>query len=97
MDFKSYKDAKIAKIIDKTGIFENMPQEQQEGFSQFMSSYGGKNQGEIFNDFISAYKQEVEKGNMSKEKLRETVANMGSFLTPQQLATINTVINNLEK
>ena len=97
MDFKSYKNTEVAKKVDTIGVFDNMPHENQEEMSQFISMYGGKSQEEILIDFVKAYEVEVEKGNMSKDKLRETMSGMTGFLTPDQLKNINSIIDKLEK
>ena len=96
MDFKSYKNSETAKIIDKVGVFDNVTQDKQEEMSQFISNYGGKSQEEIFKDFLLMYKTEGEKGNMTKEKLRQSVMSMSGMLSQEQLAKINEVIDGLE-
>ncbi|MGI6700971.1 MAG: hypothetical protein ACOX3U_00655 [Christensenellales bacterium] len=61
-----------------------------------VSKYKGKSENELMSEILSRYAEGIKKGTISKEELDKFANNAKSYLTPEQMQKLRTILNKLK-
>lgn len=62
-----------------------------------INTYQGKSENELMSEIIQRYTEGISNGTLSKEELDKFSKNAASYLSPEQMQKLNSILSKLKK
>ena len=90
MDFRQYSDTTIAS--SQKDDFQSKLEEEAK---KTMNKYANYSQQQLVDEFLTVAKQQIERGEITKSKLQQACAALAPYITKEQQALIDGLLEQL--